>query len=243
MINNRPTAALAVLVLALLSACSSQSLSLSQPTLPEALVEQIPLRVGIRYSEEMLDFTHREELLANQEWTVSLGNANKLLYDQIFKSMFSEVIELQDGEDPQTRNVDLVITPSVEAFQFALPQQSRSEAYTVWIRYRLTVYDQAGLEIASWPVNSYGKAGAGRFEKTKAMQRAAELAMRDAAALVSMRFATETGILVKAGVAAGPVVDQLASGAGEPTTEAESAATDEPTLIPKTAEKFQNDQG
>lgn len=190
---SRPAIGVLLLPL-LLSACSSQNLALSEPQLPKPLIDEIPLRVGVQYSEEMNDFTHHEELLANQEWTVRLGDANKKLYRQIFSSMFSEVLEIEKGDDPQALGIELVIHPRLEAFEFALPQQSRTEAYTVWIRYRLAVFNPEGEELASWPVNAYGKAAADRFEGTKAIQRAASLAMRDAAALVSMRFATETGI-------------------------------------------------
>ncbi len=221
-----------------LGACSSQKLALSQPTLPEPLIDEIPLRVGVRYSPEMSDFTHHEELLANQEWTVALGDANKQLYRQIFASMFSEVLELEAGSDPDALGVDLVIHPSVEAFEFALPQQSRTEAYTVWIRYRLTVFDKTGEELASWPVNAYGKAAADRFEGTKAIQRAASLAMRDAAALVTMRFAQETGIRTEA---SGAEIDQLAAGTQENAQPAEPTAA-ETEMEPEGGRKLIDDK-
>ncbi len=237
----RPVPGVLVLTL-LISACSSQNLTLTEPELPRPLIEQLPLRVGVQYSEEMHDFTHHEELLANQEWTVRLGDANKKLYRQIFNAMFAEVLEIEKGTDTDALGVDLVIHPRVEAFEFALPQQSRTEAYTVWIRYRLTVFDPAGDELATWPVNAYGKAAADRFEGSKAIQRAAALAMRDAAALVTMRFARETGIGVAPGVAN---TEQLAAENREPVEMVPTAS--EPAEVPEEASdnerKLVNDKG
>ena len=222
-------------------------MTLQEPTLPVPLLDPIPIRVGVKYSPEMHDFTHREELLANQQWTIHLGAANRLLFDQIFNAMFDEVIVFDDGQDPAAAGIDLLIKPSVDAFEFALPQQSRSETYTVWIRYRLRVFDNAGKEIANWPVSAYGKAGAGRFEGTKAMHRAAALAMRDAAALISLRFAKEIAI-GKDGqfIETAPPAEKLAESAETTGTQSagpgpEAAPGDEEAHA--NSEKFTNDQG
>ncbi len=227
--------------------CTSKSLTLSEPTLPVPLLDPIPLRVGIKYSPEMHDFTHHEELLANQKWTISLGEANKLLYDQIFKAMFDETVILGPDDSPQLAGVDLMIVPSVEAFEFALPQQSRTETYTVWIRYRLVVYDKAGEEIANWPVSAYGKSGAGKFDGNKAIQRATALAMRDAAALVSMRFISETGLLkstLKGSEEINPdaLVNDQGLLPGDSQDELNAGGSGQSPDI-RDAEKFRNDQG
>lgn len=235
-----------------LAACSSRSLSLSEPTLPAPLLTPLPLRVGIKYSPEMHDFTHREDLLQAQQWTISLGAANKLLYDQIFKAMFRETVFLSEEQSPEAAGVDILIRPSVEAFEFALPQQSRSETYTVWIRYRLRVFDRSGTEIANWPVSAYGKSGAGKFDGNKAIQRATALAMRDAAALVSMRFASETGLLNRAanGESEEPapntneaLVDDVTSTLDETVRADNSAGGTSATPDISSAEKLRNDQG
>ncbi len=233
-------------LLALLAGCTSTSMELREPTLPAPLLEPIPARVGIKYSPEMHDFTHREELLANRAWTISLGAANRLLYDQIFTAMFDEVVFLEEEDDPRLAGIDYLIRPSVEAFEFALPEQSRSETYTVWIRYRLRVFDDAGDEIGNWPVSAYGKAGAGRFEGSKALQRAAALAMRDAAALVSMRFAKEIGFGGEAEGEAAPAAEQLAesdTAAAAPAAPENGTVGGAPAAGQPASEKFRHDPG
>ena len=171
--------------------CGSQSLSLKEPTIPAPLMAELPYRVAVQYAENMYDFTHREESLGNKKWTIQLGAANKRVYDQVFNSLFPAVTILGPSEPVPNEVFDFVLRPSIQAFEFALPQQSRTDAYTVWIRYQIEVFNRYGTKVGTWPINAYGKSGAERFEGTDAIQRATTLAMRDAAALVSMRLAAQ----------------------------------------------------
>ena len=103
--------------------------------------------------------------------------------------MFTDVVELEAG-DPVPSSIDLLMEADVEAFEFALPSQTVNEDYTVWIRYRIRVYDADGNEQASWPISAYGKASddAIMSGRKTAMQQAASLAIRDAAVLLLTRF-------------------------------------------------------
>ena len=189
-----PTIVAAALGALAISGCSSQ-VALDDPGLPEPLLTQLPLTVAVRYSAEMDDYSYEEEVLGRERWTIRLGAANKLLFRHLFDAMFSEVVELGPGSAPEDAGVDALIEASIEAFEFALPAQSRTDAYTVWIRYRLRVFDAEGAEISNWPISAYGKAASeSNFGSGDALKRAAVLAMRDAAAMVGMRFARETGL-------------------------------------------------
>ena len=217
-----PIAALLLAALAL-SGCASQ-VALEDPGLPDPLLVQLPLKVAVRYSAEMENYRHEEEVLGGQKWSISLGSANKILFNHLFDSMFEEVVEVGPDTDVTTTGADALIEASVEAFEFALPAQSRSDAYTVWIRYRLRFFDAEGKEIANWPFSAYGKAGdAGMFGADEALAKAAVLAMRDAAAMIGLRFARETGLgdpgatpripeKLKAGRAGGSGPDTAAEG-------------------------------
>ncbi|MEJ2603674.1 MAG: hypothetical protein P8172_10320 [Gammaproteobacteria bacterium] len=190
------SSAIAALLLAALafSGCASQ-VALEDPGLPDPLLVQLPLKVAVRYSAEMENYRHEEEVLGGQKWSISLGSANKILFNHLFESMFEEVVEVGPDTDVTATDADALIEASVDAFEFALPAQSRTDAYTVWIRYRLRFFDAEGKEIANWPFSAYGKAGdAGMFGADEALARAAVLAMRDAAAMIGLRFARETGL-------------------------------------------------
>ena len=70
---------------------------------------------------------------------------------------------------------------------------SSTDSFAVWIRYRLKVYDHNGTLVSNWPVAAYGKSQAAGGS-SKALQHAAVLAMRDAAALMIMKFDKVTRI-------------------------------------------------
>ena len=194
-LTGRVSAIVAVILAALvITGCSSQ-VALRDPALPDPLLNQLPLKVAVRYSPEMSRYVHEEEVLGRQKWTINLGAANKLAFQHLFESMFSEVVEVEADTDVETVGADALIEASIEAFEFALPAQSRSDAYTIWIRYRLRIFDGEGTEISNWPIAAYGKAGSeGMFSADEALARAAVLAMRDAAAMIGLRFARETGL-------------------------------------------------
>ncbi|MEM1263597.1 MAG: hypothetical protein AAGH76_14435 [Pseudomonadota bacterium] len=179
------------LVAGLLSACGAQNLTVTEAVIPPPLMDPQPYRIAVQYSEGMYDYTHKEEMLGNKQWTIKLGAANKRVYDQILVKLFDDVSFLGPSEPVPENQYDLVLRPSIQAFEFAIPQQSRTEAYTVWIRYQIEVFNRFGTRVGAWPINAYGKSGAERFEGEAAIQRAAVLAMRDAAALLTIRVAAQ----------------------------------------------------
>ena len=95
--------------------------------------------------------------------------------------------------------MDALIEPSIDAFEFSVPNQTKTDAFAVWIRYRLKVYNSEGTVVANWPVSAYGKSQSGGGKD--ALRRAAVLAMRDAAALMIMKLDDETGISARSGSA------------------------------------------
>ena len=200
---------------ALLAGCGSQNLTLAEPTIPAPLMAALPYRVAVQYGENMYDFTHREEHLGDKQWTIQLGDSNKRVYDQILSSLFPGATFIGPAEPIPTDQYDMVLRPSIQAFEFALPQQSRTDAYTVWIRYQIEVFNRFGTKVGTWPINAYGKSGAERFEGTDAIQRAATLAMRDAAALISMRLSAQAARIADDQTGGPNDTAQLAADAGD----------------------------
>ncbi len=90
--------------------------------------------------------------------------------------------------------IDALIEPSIDAFEFSVPNQSKTDAFAVWIRYRLKVYNADGELVANWPVSAYGKSQSTTLGGSDALRRAAVLAMRDAAAVMILKLDEQTGI-------------------------------------------------
>ena len=164
---------------------------------PEPLVEPLPLSAAIYYSSELKDFTYTEELPESPEWSISLGEANKRLFDRVFAAMFETTVAVGAIPSPSSplSGSDLVISPEVEALEFSLPNLSKDDEYAVWIRYNLNIYSPKGELLNKWPVTAYGESDASTFSPDDSMRRAAELAMRDAAAKIVIEMPQQSGIV------------------------------------------------
>ena len=177
----------------LLAGCGS-NVVLEAPSIPEPLIEKIPASIGLQMPPEFNHFVHEEEIIGREEWSINLSNSNARLFEQLFGHMFEKVTILNPEDDPQDFALDALIQPSIDAFEFSVPNQSKTESFAVWIRYRIRVFDEEGDEVANWPVSAYGKSQKTSMTGSQALQRAAILAMRDAAALMIMKLDDATGI-------------------------------------------------
>lgn len=188
--------AICLVVLTALAGCS-QSVAI-QTKFPVPVVEPLPLIVGIRYPDALTDYVHQEAPPSDVEWTIRLGAANESLFDILFGAMFNQTIALgQEANTPQRPELDAVIEPTLEEFEFSLPRQSQTDRYAVWLRYNIRVYAPDGELICNWPVTAYGQAGAKTTAAENPMQQATVLAMRDAAASIALDFVNAPGIKAK----------------------------------------------
>ena len=197
------TALLGLLLIGMLGGCAS-NVTLKAPTIPEPLLAQIQMSVGVRMPVEFEHYVHEEMVYGHEEWSIDLGRSNAALFEQLFAYMFSSVTVLGPDDDPQLMGLDALIEPTIDAFEFSTPGQSNTEAFAVWIRYRLKVFDPEGKLVSNWPVAAYGKSQTTTMGGSNALQRAAVLAMRDAAALMIMKFDNVTRISDLAGSASEP---------------------------------------
>ena len=170
------------------------AVQLYDPTIPEPLVKQLPLKFAVRYPDVFNNFVHEEQVIGKQKWSIDLGQSNRLLFTQLFSSMFTELTVIDSETDPGDLELDALIEPSIDAFEFSVPNQSQTDDFAVWIRYRLKIFDSEGVQIANWPIAAYGKRLTPTFGGNEALQRAAVLAMRDAAALIILQMGRATGI-------------------------------------------------
>ena len=183
-----------VLTATMLGACSKAIVVGSD--FPEPVVQPLPLKIGVHYEEAFANYSFKEKLPNDIEWAFELGSANTKLFAGIFSGLFdiTTTVDGTGGTDASYASLDAVIVPGIDAFEFSLPRQSRSDQYAVWIRYNLRVYTPSGALITSWPISAYGQSDARTFGAGAAMEEAVIRAMRDAAASVIMGFAEESKI-------------------------------------------------
>ena len=177
--------------LCLLSACSKSVVIMTD--FPEPIVSALPLGVGLHYGEALRDYSYSEDLPNDGTWSFSLGEANTRLFDGIFESLFEQTVHIDNtgGPDAQRLALDAIIEPSIEALEFSLPKQSRSDQYAVWIRYNLDIYTPDGNLITRWTISAYGQSDSTMLGANKAMAKATINAMRDAGASIITGFENE----------------------------------------------------
>jgi len=185
---------LLVMTTAAVTAGCGSAVRMDPPTIPTPLVEPMAVTVGVRFPDNFRSFTHEEEALGNEEWSIDLGRSNEVLFTELFGYMFEEVRIVGADEDPALLGLDAFIEPSIDAFEFSVPNQTKTDSFAVWIRYRIKVYDSSGEQIANWPLAAYGKSQSRMLGGSEALQEAAVLAMRDAAALMIDKLDRETGV-------------------------------------------------
>lgn len=191
--SHRRTYLIVALLTAVLSGCAT-NVSVDNPRIPDPLITPMPLSVGARYPEAFDHFVHEEQVIGKEKWQVDLGSSNKMLFDKLFSAMFTDFQVVGESVDPASLGIDAMIEPTIDAFEFSVPEQSQTDAFAVWIRYRIKIFDRTGTQIANWPISAYGKSQTALFGDDEALRRAAVLAMRDAAALIIMQMDKSTGI-------------------------------------------------
>lgn len=175
----------------LAAGCGGASVSVP-PVLPVPLVERIPLAMGYHLSEDLLGYVHKERLKDSGDWSIELGSAQTTMFEHLLSGMFASAVPVA-GPGASGQGVDAVLVPNIEEVQFSTPEQTRSDYFEVWVRYRMRLHGRDGGLIAEWPLTAYGKANArnyGMNSREPALKAAALAAMRDAMAFFTVQFRT-----------------------------------------------------
>jgi len=182
------------IICALFLAACAANVTVENPTIPKPHIDSLPMVVALRIPGEFHNFVHEENVLGKESWTINLGSANALFFEQLFGFMFDDVIILGPDDNALEHTFDALVEPEIEGFEFSVPNQSKTDAFAVWIRYRIEVYDSAGNSASAWTVSAYGKSQKEGLGGSRSLQRAAVLAMRDAAALILLQMNKATKI-------------------------------------------------
>ena len=183
-----------VILFALLAAGCASNVVVDEPTIPTPHVDKLHMDVAVRIPDEFNHFVHEENILGKEKWTIDLGASNASFFKQLFGYMFDNVIVLGPDDDAAAYTFDALVEPQIEGFEFSVPNQSKTDAFAVWIRYRMQIFDSVGNSASTWTVSAYGKSQKEGLGGSKSLRRAAVLAMRDAAALILLQMDKSTKI-------------------------------------------------
>jgi ABC-type uncharacterized transport system auxiliary subunit len=188
--NRVATRWLALAAAALLGGCGATQV-IVQAKFPTPLVEPLPVSVGILIPEELYNYIYTEDVPEQSLWTIALGDANVAMLQPLFKRMFRDTRSVDGvpaGGAPA--GIDGVLKPTIAKFEFDVPVGQRDKFVEVWIQYQLSLYDADGRSVIDWSVSGYGKSELMR-NRQDAVQKAAIVAMREAGATISTKFAEQ----------------------------------------------------
>jgi hypothetical protein len=172
--------------------CGSGATIAMQGEFPKPVIAPLPLHVGLVLNDALTGYVHDEEIKGLGHWHIEVGQLQRKLFRDIVTAMFDGVTEVPSPE--VANSVDGVLVPSIVDFQISIPAQTRSDFYEVWIKYSIRLYDAGGGLVVEWPLTAYGKASQGDYSVLKdkdrpGMHDATMVALRDAGAFLSLRFA------------------------------------------------------
>jgi hypothetical protein len=176
-------------VLALLAGCGTTEFEV-RPAIPTPLVDRIPVVIGVYMAPEFREKVYREER-EGSDVAIALGKGQAEGFMRLMDAMFLRAVPVASTDagartDPAIRGV---LEPVLEDVAFVTPSDSGADVYAVSLKYRISGYRPDGQFTESWTFTGYGAAAVGNMLGigTDALQKATQLAMRDAGA----RLATE----------------------------------------------------
>ena len=155
--------ALSCFVLVALAACTSTA-EFEPIKLPSAaLVERLPLRVGVYYDDELRNH-HKIIDDPSVEFIFYLGPPTIELFDQILDSMFQEVVVLKENpsNSQSAASLDVIIEPKIKYFDFHVPPPG---LFTARLTYDVKIYTSRGKTVGS--LLASGKCDENCFMKSK----------------------------------------------------------------------------
>ncbi len=161
-------------------------------TFPEPVVEPLPLDVALHFTDEFANYRYQEAVPGDAKWDIELGKANVALFESVSRRLFRSATRVAARpEGAEAGRYSAIIEPSIAAFEFSLPAQSATDQYSVWIRYTVKVFRPDGTEVTAWNISAYGESDSTMLRPARSMEQATILALRDAAATLTVNFATE----------------------------------------------------
>ena len=154
---------------------------------PSPLAEVTELTVGLGLSEAQRAYAHASTEDRHYHWRLKIGAAQAALFESALSGLFAEVVAA-GGEPPRCARCDVIVAPELQEVQLATPQRSPSQAYEVWLRYRIALLSPDGAEtLGRASISAYGKAPE-RLGRERGMRAALERALRDAGAMLTVRW-------------------------------------------------------
>lgn len=182
-----------LLLAAALAGCGAKQVRVGESPVPPLQVTPIGASVALEVDEALATMQHRSTLPDGSEWAMDLGAAQVAMFRTTFGSLFRELTLVEPGE-AAPRTVRIRLRPELRDFQFSTPGQSGKAYYEAWMAYRVEIRDAGGDQLGDWSFNAYGRSAERTLDATGSMSEAVRMALRDAAAVMALRFREQPAV-------------------------------------------------
>jgi len=173
-----------------LSGCTSQQITISSSIPVPLVVSNSDLRVTSYFSANVTDYQFLSDDLekTNNSWQINFQDTQKSIFTIILNSFFDNN-DISDNFDNIPENsTDLIMGITLESFEFLTPQITSNSKYSVWMKYKINIYDQKKDLIQNWSITGYGEQLTGSFEGNDAILNAINIALRDVGANLTIKL-------------------------------------------------------
>jgi len=174
----------ALILLLVISGCSSSTSIQINSQFPKVLAEPKPIGAAILFNDNFINYSAQP----TKNISIDIGAAQQQLFTNVFTGLFSHTQFIAPSE-PVAQQVSLVITPSVHEVQISTPSDNYLNVFEVWIKYNLVIKTADGEALTNWFIAAYGKTpDSSAKSKSAAIENATITAIRDAGAKLMLDF-------------------------------------------------------
>ena len=172
------------------SGCTSQSITISTSVPPPLVISNSDLRVVSFFNDNVNNYQFKSKELekADNSWEINFQDTQRKIFTIILNSFFDNNNISDNFDNISDTSADLIIGFNLESFEFLTPQIASNDKYSVWIKYKINLYDQKKDLIQSWSITGYGEQLTGAFKGNDAILNAINLALRDVGANLTIKL-------------------------------------------------------
>ena len=173
-----------------LCGCTSQSITISTSVPVPLVISNSDLRVISYFSDNVNNylFTSEELEKTDNSWEINFEDTQKNIFTIILNSFFDNNSITDSFDNISDNSADLIMGFNLESFEFLTPQIASNNKYSIWIKYKINIYDQNKDLIQTWTITGYGEQLTESFEGNDAILNAINIALRDVGANLTIKL-------------------------------------------------------
>jgi len=145
------------------------------------------------FNNNVNNYQFKSEVLekTDNSWEINFQDTQKNIFTIILNSFFDNYNISDNFDNISDTSADLIIGFNLESFELLTPQIASNDKYSIWIKYKINIYDQKKDLIQNWSITGYGEQLTGAFKGNDAILNAISLALRDVGANLTIKLESD----------------------------------------------------